>query len=226
MTFASNKPTAWLLTIALHALLLAALVQRPPQPAAPAANGPAIQWLLPLRPAAPHSVTQAAGSARPVAVRPQPARKRTTEDRAIEGQPVREGEPASATVDVAPASEFAPAGEPVSAADPLATQPALGTLMGRTTYGAGKLDHELRGGKLARLNKEDAALRASVDAAFRDAVARKWYEPASLQEISTPSDRVRVYKMKTLMGTVCISVPDPSLEKRYNYLITNCPREK
>ena len=94
------------------------------------------------------------------------------------------------------------AGDLSAPAAPSGPAPSAASVIAHAAYGAGKLDNELRGGKLAKLNKQDAALRANVDAAFRDAVARKWFEPASIQEISTPSDRVRVYKMKTLMGTV------------------------
>ncbi|MYN11297.1 hypothetical protein [Pseudoduganella aquatica] len=97
--------------------------------------------------------------------------------------------------------------------------------MFKSGYGAGSVDRDLRGGKAAPLADGGGALQAKIDEAFSKAVARKWHDPATIQEISTPSDRVRVYKMTTSSGTVCISIPDPSLEKTYKYTITNCPRE-
>jgi hypothetical protein len=233
MTRLPRNKSGLLLTVALHVTLLGALLQRHPASPTPAGSGPAIQWLLPPAPArtagkAAPAAPPAALAARTPAARPQPAQPRSAA-----GQPEAAllPEPTAAPAAAAPeqdAARTAPSAGDLSAtpAAPSSAPQAGAALLGRTTYGAGQLDKELRGGKLAKLNKEDAALRANVDVAFREAVARKWYEPATITEISTPSDRVRVYKMKTLAGTVCIAMPDPSLEKSTRYTITNCPREK
>ncbi|WP_377703666.1 hypothetical protein [Pseudoduganella sp. UC29_71] len=244
MTRLPRNKSGLLLTVALHVALLGALLQRHPAPPTPAGGGPAIQWLLPLAPARTAKATSAAppaalaalaasaaSAARRPAAKPQP-----TQPRRAAGQPEAGALPEPIAASAAAAQEqdavrAAPSAGDLSAtpAAPAPASPApagAAALLGRTTYGAGQLDRELRGGKLAKLNQEDAALRANVDMAFREAVARKWYEPATITEISTPSDRVRVYKMKTLAGTVCISIPDPSLEKRTRYTITNCAREK
>jgi hypothetical protein len=236
MTRLPRNKSGLLLTVALHVALLGALLQRHPASPTPAGSGPGIQWLLPpapartakAKPAAPPAAL-AANVVRTPAARPRPAQPRRAAGQLEAGalpEPIAAPAAAAQEQDAARAAPSAGDLSATPAAPPSAPQAGDAALLGRTTYGAGQLDKELRGGKLAKLNKEDAALRANVDMAFREAVARKWYEPATITEISTPSDRVRVYKMKTLAGTVCISIPDPSLEKRTRYTITNCPREK
>jgi hypothetical protein len=99
----------------------------------------------------------------------------------------------------------------------------------RRDWGAGKADHELRGGKPARLIRPTDTLQAGLERAFReagDAVPPKWFSAPEIREISTPDSRMRVYKIRTMAGTYCFSVPDPSAEAGYQYKLTNCPREK
>ncbi|WP_093555404.1 hypothetical protein [Pseudoduganella namucuonensis] len=217
-----------LTTAALHAALLA-LLMAPPRHRAESPAGvalDAIQWLLP----APARPAARAATPPPEAMRPQPSRRerapataRPTTDRApaLAATPVQDAAPGSAAppADNATGDLTAP-GQPAPTLEQLLRQPGRG---------AGRIDHELRGGKRDKLVAPADTLQAGLERGFREAAAAvlpKWYEPAVLEEISTPSSRVRVYKMKTALGVVCVSAPDPSLEKRATYIITNCPREK
>jgi hypothetical protein len=226
MTHQRRTPTAFLLTAALHLALLLALLSPQRRPARPPSEGAAIQWLLP----APAPVRQAQ-QPRPASAAPALRAQRAavpppqTATRAAQPDPDQSAAPAP---EPAAAPATAQTGRPAEDAFAAVAPPAsagVAQLMLKSGYGAGAVDRDLRGGKAAPLAAGGGALQAKIEEAFSKAVARKWHDPATIQEISTPSDRVRVYKMTTGSGTVCISIPDPSMEKTYKYTITNCPRE-
>lgn len=227
MTHQRRTPTALLLTAALHLALLLALLSPQHRPARPPSDGAAIQWLLP----APAPVRQAQQQTRPASAAPAVRAQRAavpppqTATRAAQQDPDQSAAPAP---EPAAAPATAQTGRPAEDAFAAVAPPAsagVAQLMLKSGYGAGAVDRDLRGGKAAPLAAGGGALQAKIEEAFSKAVARKWHDPATIQEISTPSDRVRVYKMTTGSGTVCISIPDPSMEKTYKFTITNCPRE-
>ncbi|KQW88579.1 hypothetical protein ASC94_24545 [Massilia sp. Root418] len=103
-------------------------------------------------------------------------------------------------------------------------------LLRLTLYNAGKVDNELRQGKLAPLPPAKDTLRGKIDAAFEaahQAVKPKWYEAAKVSEISAPGSLTRVYKIRTALGTYCITVADASRSggsgTQRGPLYSNCP---
>lgn len=217
MTRPSRASIALLLTITLHLALLSGLLMRHPQPAGPVRDRTAIQWLLPL-PFTPRAVLP------PPDVAARPAARSVK----------RPAERAGATPAAATAKQAAPPehGATAIAAEPAApdtAEPVIGDLSAQpatppvsaaellrlTVHGAGKIDQELRGGKLAPLPPPGQTLRGKIDAAFEaahQAVRPKWYEAAKVTEISSPNSRIRVYKIRTALGTYCISMADASMK--------------
>jgi hypothetical protein len=222
-----RHPSALLAIAAVHALLVGAfLSQRPYQPARDSGNRlEAIQWLLPMtRPPAAPEVQ------RPPAI-PLPARRPVKD-----APPVNKAAPAAPAMPITPATPVAPAApstpEPPAApaADPFSqpAQPTKEALLRGHDWGAGKADHELRGGKLAKLVPPTDTLQAGLEKAFRDAgeaVPPKWFNAPEIKEISVPESRMRVYKIRTALGTYCFYKPDASRET-YTYALMLCPREK
>lgn len=254
MTFSSptrpNAP-AMLAIAVLHAALFSALwAQR--YRSAPQLEGKVlepVQWLLPL--AAPPAVKQPA----PDAAAPAVATRRTSAPRASVASrapitPSAASSPADTPPLVAapaPISASAPVSSPASpppaapapatapnAADPFdlantAPAPASEALLRRQDWGAGKADHALRGGKLSALVRPTNTLQAGLERAFRDAgeaVPPKWFSAPEIREMSVPEGRMRMYKIRTMMGTYCFYKPDPSLQAGYDYKLMTCPREK
>lgn len=226
MTFSSGprpNPPALLAIVVLHATL-ASLLLAQRERVAHGPDGPArdaIQWLLPLT--APMAARLTAPPAAPApqrAVRPAVPRASTaarTEAVATSVAPTA----------VAPASVAAPAAAP----DPFngVTTPAADTLLGRHDWGAGKADHALRGGKLSTLVRPSNTLQAGLERAFQEAgeaVPPKWFSAPEIREMSVPEGRMRMYKIRTAMGTYCFYKPDPSLQASYDYKLMTCPREK
>jgi hypothetical protein len=228
MTHQRRTPTAFLLTAALHLALLLALLSPQHRPAPPQRDGAAIQWLLPA-PALTARQQPRQASAAPAVRAQRPVLPQQTAARETKPDPDQPAAPAPEAA-AAPAATTATAqaarqADDLFAANAPPASAGVAQLMLKSGYGAGAVDRDLRGGKAAPLAADGGALQAKIEEAFSKAVARKWHDPATIQEISTPSDRVRVYKMTTGSGTVCISIPDPSMEKTYKYTITNCPRE-
>jgi hypothetical protein len=180
-----------------------------------------VQWLLPLvRPPASGQPAPAVQPRRP-AVPPARATAPTT--------------PAAREVSPAPtAAAPVPPTTPASAPDPfdLASAPpapVTEALLRRQDWGAGKADHELRGGKLARLVRPTDTLQAGLERAFREAgeaAPPKWFSAPEIRELSVPDSGMRVYKIRTALGTYCFYKPDPSLQAGYDYKLMTCPREK
>ena len=232
MTHPSRASLALLLTIALHLALLLGLLTRHPQPARRTKDGPAIQWLLPM-PSTPRAAMPQALTAARVAARPA---KRPAERAAA---PLSAGAPAEAvTPNQATATTAGPASTdmPEPVIGDLSAQPAMppvsaGELLRLAMHGAGKVDRELRGGKLAALPPSGPTLRGKIDAAFEaahEAVPPKWYEQARISELGTGDSRVRLYKIKTALGTYCIRIEDASIsfvkgQNRPPMTYVNCP---
>ncbi|GAB2871461.1 hypothetical protein GCM10027277_45860 [Pseudoduganella ginsengisoli] len=218
--FPRSRPNApALLAIAvLHAALFSALLAQHYR-AAPQLEGKElapIQWLLPLAkpPAVKKPVPGQAPPQRPVALRAKAA-TRTEPIAPLPAAPVPEAAPA-------------PGSDPFDLAN-TPPAPATEAMLRRQDWGAGKADHELRGGKLARLVKPTNTLQAGLERAFQEAgeaVPPKWFSAPEIREISVPDGRTRMYKIRTAMGTYCFYKPDPSLEARYDYKLMTCPREK
>lgn len=240
MTFSSpsrtNTPALLAVTV-LHGVLFSALLAQYDR-TAPAQEGnqlAPIQWLLPLvkppaaRPPEPEEATAGAPPARRpgIATRTAP----TPAQSAASAQPLHAGAAAQAAEQatppvLAPSSQAAP--DPFDVASTPAA-PGNDALLRRQDWGAGKADHELRGGKLARLARPADTFQAGLERAFRDAgeaVPPKWYERAEIREVSVPEGRTRMYKIRTAMGTYCFYKPDPSLQATYDYKLMTCPREK
>lgn len=236
MTLRQGPPSALLLTAALHLALLLALLSPQQRPARPQADDAAIQWLLPAPALAARPAPPSRQASPPAAARAQRLAVPFQAPGAAQVATPAAGQSAAPAVApavapfIAPSAAQAAAQAQTAAQDPFAAgappaSTSVAPWMLKSGYGAGAVDRELRGGKAAQLTGGGNVLQGKIDEAFSAAVRRKGMGPATIQEISTPSDRVRVYKMTTGGGTVCISMPDPSLEKTYRYTITNCPRE-
>ncbi|KQV91394.1 hypothetical protein ASD15_05050 [Massilia sp. Root351] len=213
---------ALLLTTLLHVALLAALLARQ-HAVSPvrSADREAITWILPAAPKArhvpgtvpAHAASSRAPGAIAVPLRPVPASAAASSEASTAAQPV------TVTADTVPAAlPSAPAAgsEPVIgdlSAQPAAPPMPAAELLRLTLYNAGKVDNELRQGKLAPLPPAKDTIRGKIDAAFEaahQAVKPKWYEAAKVSEISAPGARTRVYQIRTALGTYCISMADPS----------------
>lgn len=235
MTFSSrplpNTP-ALLAIVVLHAALASLLLAQRERVAhqPEGASRDAIQWLLPLnapltaRLSAP-PVAQASAQDQRRAVRPAVRQEQRAMPRASTEAVTTSAPP---TV-VAPAAAAVAA--PAAAPDPFdsVTTPAADTLLGRHDWGAGKADHALRGGKLSTLVRPTNTLQAGLERAFQEAgeaVPPKWFSAPEIREISVPEGRMRMYKIRTAMGTYCFYKPDPSLQASYDYKLMTCPREK
>lgn len=219
MTRLPHNKSGLLLTIAVHMALLWLVLARPlQQPAhAPDDGRPAMVWLRALP---PRVVRQPSLPPRPP--RPeQPARREQAAGRP--SVPPSAPQPAGAAREAPPPDQAAARTAPQAVAEPtigdLSTQPATppvsaAELLRLTLHGAGKIDQELRGGKLAPLPPPGQTMRGKIDAAFEaahQAVRPKWYERAKVSEITSPNSRIRVYKIRTALGTYCISMADASL---------------
>ncbi|MRV76357.1 hypothetical protein GJ700_32070 [Duganella sp. FT92W] len=229
MTFSSPprlNPFAMLVMAVLHAALFSALLAQrfravPPQEGKLVEP---IQWLLPLAPPASKKPVPDAGRAAPVAQPPRPAvppATAGTRAEPISRETAAPSAPAATTAPSSPADPFDLANAPPAA--------ATDALLHRRDWGAGKADHELRGGKLARLVRPTDTLQAGLERAFQDAgeaVPPKWFSAPEIRELSVPEGRMRMYKIRTAMGTYCFYKPDPSLEAKYDYKLMTCPREK
>ncbi|CAN7511857.1 hypothetical protein LJR289_003508 [Pseudoduganella sp. LjRoot289] len=161
------------------------------------------------RASAPQPISTAGNSARQ-AQPPSDAAQRSVTEATIGELPAQQAQAASGTAARSVAEpaigdlSAQPAQPPVSAAE----------LLRLTVHGAGKIDQELRGGKLAPLPPPGQTLRGKIDAAFEaahEAVRPKWYERAKVTEITSPNSRIRVYKIRTALGTYCISMADASM---------------
>ena len=213
---------ALLLTTLLHVGLLAALLSR--QHAGNpmrSTDREAITWIVPAAPKASPAPASVPAQAQAAVNRKQPASpmpaaitmpqitppastpaSRTESTAGVEAKP----DSAVTAVDNGPVIgdlSAQPAAPPMPAAD----------LLRLTLYNAGRVDNELRQGKLAPLPPVKDTIRGKIDAAFEaahQAVKPKWYEAAKVSEISAPGSRTRVYKIRTALGTYCISMADPS----------------
>jgi hypothetical protein len=230
MTFSSrSRPNgpAILAIVVLHGALYSALLAQRHQ-VTPEHEGKLlepVQWLLPLvKPPATEKPAPAVQPRRPV-LPPASA--------AVRAVPAASDAPA-ATPAVAPAAAPVPPTAPASAPDPFdlanaPTTPITDALLRRQDWGAGKVDHELRGGKLAKLVRPTNTLQAGLERAFQEAgeaVPPKWFSAPEIREISVPESRMRMYKIRTGIGTYCFYKPDPSLQAGYDYKLMACPREK
>lgn len=220
------NPFAVLIMAVLHAALFSALLAQRDR-AVPPLEGKLvepIQWLLPLTPPASKKPVPDAGRAAFVAQPPRPAAppaRAGTRAEPITRETAPPSPPPMATAPAAPADPFDLANSPPAAAGD--------ALLRRHDWGAGKADHELRGGKLARLVRPTDTLQAGLERAFQEAgeaVPPKWFSAPEIRELSVPEGRTRMYKIRTAMGTYCFYKPDPSLEARYDYKLMKCPREK
>jgi len=213
---------ALLLTTLLHVALLAALLSR--QHAGNplrSADREAITWILPAAPKASPAPATARAQAQAAVNRKQPASPMPAAITLPHITPPASA-PASRTESTAGAE--AKPGSAVTGTDSepvigdLSAQPAAppvpaADLLRLTLYNAGRIDNELRQGKLAPLPPAKDTIRGKIDAAFdaaHQAVKPKWYEAAKVSEISAPGSRTRVYKIRTALGTYCISMAAPS----------------
>ncbi len=229
----------------LHIALLSALLAqryRPPQRHADR-ELEAVQWLLPLakpaagKPAPTQDKEEPRQAARPLSA---PARAQALPRPALAAKDaIPAAEPMPAPAAPSPASPavsatVSPPNSPPAATDPFdlsATRPApsAGALLRRDDWGAGKADHDLRGGKLAKLVRPTDTLQAGLERAFREAgeaVPPKWFSAPEIREMPVPDGRTRMYKIRTAIGTYCFYKPDPSLQAGYDYKLMTCPREK
>jgi hypothetical protein len=210
-----------LLTTLLHMALLAALLSRQHSGSpARSADRSAIAWILP---AAPRSSPAAAPLQAPAIASAAAARGRTSSPApAAITLPRQPALPETATAEAAQdsAASTPPSASAVGSealigdlsAQPGAPPMPAAELLRLTMYNAGKVDKELRNGKLAPLLPAKDTLRGKIDAAFEaahQAVKPKWYEAAKVSEISAPGSRTRIYKIRTALGTYCISVANP-----------------
>lgn len=225
---------ALLLTTLLHAALLAALLSRQ-HAAVPArsADRPSIAWILPAAPkASPPQAVAPTPPARRMAAAIIPPRRAAT----ASAPPSHASRAEAGAMPPPDTASAVPAGTPSTAAaseeaviGDLSAQPAAppmpaADLLRLTLYNAGKVDQELRQGKLAPLPPARDTPRGKIDAAFEaahQAVKPRWYEATKVSEISAPGSRTRVYKIRTALGTYCISVADPSSGGGTRY--SNCP---
>jgi hypothetical protein len=213
MTRLSRNSAGWLLTAALHVVLLGFMLARPITHAPQTAENSrtTMVWLRPLLPTPPKRVPnlprqpplriERAPSALPSSLPPLPALKDDKPD--------------------TPAS-------PDSAADPLyAPQPPNAEeLMRLARRDVGRIDRELRGGRAAPLQGGDQR-QAKLDEAFSEAskAAGTWYQAPSVRELSVPmtgGGGDRVYEIRTGRGRYCVYVPADGSKTRTKA----CPREK
>lgn len=229
MTFSSPRrpnPPALLAIAVLHAGLFGALWAHHDRtaPHVDEKSLEPIQWLLPLAP-------------RPAVKAPAPApAQRAAVPRNKPRAAAMIMPPAAAAPAPSPSSAISAAASPAPASPPdpldLATTPpapATDALLRRHDWGAGKADHALRGGKLAALVRPTDTLQAGLERAFRDAgeaAPPKWFSAPEIREMSVSEGRMRMYKIRTAMGTYCFYKPDPSLQAGYDYKLMTCPREK
>lgn len=201
------------LTVLLHLLLLLALIAPPVrQRAAPALSGqPAIQWLL---------------SPSPQAKRPAPALASAPPVRRAAPPPAAMTAPATRlpAPPAAPRQEQAPAAV-APADDPLAARPApdAADILRQPRHDIGKIDQELRKQFPAPAlapptDSRQARLERGIHAAH-EAVMPKWYEPATMEDITPANSLNHIYKVRTALGAYCITIKQDG-GKRY----TNCPK--
>ncbi|NHZ99297.1 hypothetical protein [Massilia sp. CCM 8734] len=225
-----RQPGRWFtigVVIALHAaLLLAWRHTREKAPARDEDSGPRIQWIDTIAP-------QAAGRA--PQTRPAPPASASS-------APVRDTRPRRATplvtsappapaisVPAAPASE-APAmtvvpPDPFAEAAPSAPASAADAIRKRAFADLGKIDKDLRKASLNKFAAPDDSpqkrLIAGIQSARRNPTL---FEKAEIEEITTGNADAggRRYRIKTGLGTFCMTTPKVSDEKR-DLKYTNCP---
>lgn len=243
------SPVGLLLTAALHAALLAAFLSRqgtlPHLPGSVPATGerPAITWILPQLAAEPRPAPPQAGQPPQRHAAPRPASAAAAQPITLPQRAGQAAAPAASAADAAaPAATAAPtaAATAAPAAEPGA-EPQIGDLatysrlppvsaaelLRLTLHGAGAIDKELRNGKLAPLPPAHETIRGKIDAAFEaahQAVKPKWYEAARVSEISRPGSGSRVYKIRTALGTFCVTVgPADIATGLTSPTYSNCP---
>ncbi len=208
----SVPPRFWLgllLTAALHVAIVWMFAQHGQlRSDAPREQRAAIQWLLPMRKAAP-------SAPRPAAQAPAT----TSKPRRQPPKPVAAGSAA------APASEpqaiTLPADPPDPFAAPAAPTPGAGDIMAQARKDIGKIDRDLRKAYPERgtpPESRQARLERAFDAAH-DAVPPKWYQAAKTVEITPPNAHTRMYRVVTALITYCISISE---DGRKSY--TTCPK--
>lgn len=243
-----------LLTTLLHMALLAALLTRQ-HASSPARSTErsAIAWILPAAPrsspaAAPLQAQAAATAAadRRRVASPAPATmnwaRQPVQPSASASRAETQQETQQKTI-TADAAQDGAATSTLPSISAVGSEPLIGDLSAQpatppmpaaellrlTLYNAGKVDNELRKGKLAPLLPAKDTIRGKIDAAFEaahQAVKPKWYEAAKVSEISAPGSRNRVYKIRTALGTYCITMADPSsggVGRNSGPLYSNCP---
>lgn len=213
MTKLSRNSAGWLLTAALHVVLLGIMLARPitraPQTAEDSRT--AMVWLRPLLPTPPRRMPELPS---------QPTRRNARAPSALTSSlpplPALKEDKADA-----PAS-------PENAADPLyAPQPpSAEELMRMARRDVGRIDRELRGGRAAPLQGGDQR-QAKLDQAFSEAntAAGTWYQAPQVRELSVPMTSGggnRVYEVKSGWGRYCVYVPADGSPMRTK----QCPREK
>lgn len=211
--------TGLLLTVLLHLILLYALLQARTRPmaAAPHRAQPPIQWLrLPPLPRVAPPVTR--GLRRPhLPSQPTASRNAPMTSAAPSVTPRREA------IAVQP---NAPGNEPPTPdlTTPNADAPrSVADIMQQARRDLAGIDRELRKqhperGSVAPPDSKQARLARGFEAAHA-AVLPKWYEGATMEEITGGDDRKRVYRVKSALGMFCITL-DQDGKKNY----TNCPQ--
>ncbi|NHZ91960.1 hypothetical protein F2P45_23560 [Massilia sp. CCM 8733] len=228
----SRPPGRWLtvgIVIGLHAALLLAWRQtRETAPARDEDSGPRIQWIDTIAPAA---------AARTPETRPVPvpsasgAPPRTQRPRRAAPAPAAAPSATAITIPAAPGSE-APA-ITVLPPDPFAAEPApaapasgADAIRKRAFADLAKIDKDLRKASLNKFAAPDDSpqkrLIAGIQSARRNPTL---FEQAEIEEITTGNADAggRRYKIKTGLGTFCMTTPKVNDEKR-DLKYTNCPK--
>lgn len=218
--------TGLMLTVLLHLALLYALLRPTAVPPAvkPRRVQAPIQWLrllpLPRTASLPATPSTSHASAKPKASAAAPSMTRSESISVLTKQAANKPpndvakEAASETAKEPPTPDLTmPAAAPRSVGDIL--QQAKRDLAG--------IDRELRKehpdrGVALRPDSIQAKLERGFEAAHA-AVLPKWYEAATMEEITGADNRTRIYRVKTALGMFCIAIAD---DGKKNY--TTCPQ--
>lgn len=223
------QQTRWVtigIVVGLHAaLLLAWRHTREQAPERDQESGPRIQWIDTSAPKTPERTPEAAPP--PAAVASTAPLRTQRQRRDAPAPPSALPSPASATPPV-PESEASAITvvPPDPFAEPAAAPDSADTIRKRAFADLGKIDKDLR---KASLNKFEAPgdspqkrLIAGIQSARRNPTL---FEKAEIEEVTTGNADAggRRYKIKTGLGTFCMTTAKVTDEKR-DMKYTNCPK--
>lgn len=212
--------TGLMLTVLLHLALLYALLRSSPTPmvTVPRRAQPPIQWLrlLPLPRLAPPSITSSSHA-------PNKPNKPTTSPSAAAPtatpSATTHSEPITVPQNAIPAEPPTP---DLTAPVPPA-QRSMADILQQARHDLAGIDRELRKEHPERgisppPDSKQAKLERGFEAAHA-AVLPKWYEAATMEEITGADNRTRIYRVKSALGMFCIWI-DQEGHKKY----TTCPQ--